>query len=102
MQVRETGSKQRFLEPHVLSARLKKLCETDQVDSAVTYLKGAPLDAQSTPVWNTLIWQCMKARRFKLAYQLFVDVRHTAVCVLSIFLTPYICTDETPRFQRVN
>jgi hypothetical protein len=37
-------------------------------------LKNAPLDAQNTPVWNTLIWECMKAKRFKLAYQLFIDV----------------------------
>jgi hypothetical protein len=41
-------------------------------------LKNAPLDAQNTPVWNTLIWECMKAKRFKLAYQLFIDVRVVA------------------------
>lgn len=75
----------RLLEPHVLSARLKKLCDTGQVDGAVSMLKNAPLDAQNTPVWNTLIWECMKAKRFKLAYQLFIDVNvilQTGFCLL--------------------
>lgn len=64
-----------LLEPHVLSARLKKLCDAGNTDAAVTMLKNSPLDAQNTPVWNTLIWECMKAKRYKLAYQLFTDVR---------------------------
>lgn len=68
----------RLLEPHVLSTRLKKLCDAGQIDGAVSMLKNAPLDAQNTPVWNTLIWECMKAKRFKLAYQLFIDVRVVA------------------------
>lgn len=64
-----------LLEPHVLSTRLKKLCDAGQIDSAVSMLKNAPLDAQNTPVWNTLIWECMKAKRFKLGYQLFTDMK---------------------------
>lgn len=67
-------SEMRMLEPHVLSTRLRKLCDNGQLDAAVTMLKNAPLDAQNTPVWNTMIWESMKAKRFKLAYQLFVDV----------------------------
>jgi len=70
----KTGSEIRLLEPHVLSSRLKKLCDAGKIDSAVSMLKNAPLDAQNTPVWNTLIWECMKTKRFKLAYQLFTDV----------------------------
>ncbi|KAJ7283656.1 pentatricopeptide repeat-containing protein [Mycena rebaudengoi] len=65
----------RLLEPHVLSARLRKLCDNGQLDAAVAMLKNAPLAAQNTPVWNTLIWECMKAKRFKLAYQLFIDMK---------------------------
>lgn len=68
----------RLLEPHVLSTRLKKLCDRGQIENAVSTLKNAPLDAQNTPVWNTLIWECMKAKRFKLAYQIFIDVRDVA------------------------
>ena len=75
----------RLLEPHVLSARLKKLCDANKIDEAVTMLKNAPLDAQNTPVWNTLIWECMKARRFKLGYQLFIDVKG----VSSFYSQPY-------------
>ncbi|KAK7061708.1 pentatricopeptide repeat-containing protein [Favolaschia claudopus] len=65
----------RLLEPHVLSGRLKKLADQNQIDLAVAMLKNAPLAAQNTPVWNTLMWECMKAKRFKLAYELFVDMK---------------------------
>jgi len=62
------------LQPHVLSTRLKRLCDEGKVDDAVFMLKNAPLDAQNTQVWNTLIWECLKVKRYQLAYQLFVDV----------------------------
>ena len=64
----------RLLEPHVLSKRLKDLCDSNKIDDAVSMLKNAPLDAQNTQVWNTLIWEALKAKRFKLSYQLFIDV----------------------------
>jgi hypothetical protein len=62
------------LKPNVLSARLKQLCEENNIDGAVNALKSAPADAQNTPVWNTIIWECMKARKYSLAYKLYVDV----------------------------
>lgn len=64
----------RRLEPHALSGRLKRLCDSNNVDDAVYMLKNAPLDSQNTQVWNTLIWETLKAKRFQLSYQLFVDV----------------------------
>ena len=67
----------RLLEPHVLSKRLKNLCDSNKIDDAVSMLKNAPLDAQNTQVWNTLIWEALKAKRFKLSYQLFIDVSYT-------------------------
>jgi hypothetical protein len=70
----EAEPPKRLLLPHVLSARLKKLCDEGNVDNAVSLLKNAPLDAQNTQVWNTLIWECMKAKRFRLSYELFIDV----------------------------
>lgn len=66
----------KLLEPHVLSQRLKKLCDKGKMDDAVALLKSSPLDAQNTPVWNTLIWEIMKAKRYKLAYSLYIDVRN--------------------------
>lgn len=78
----------RFLEPYVLSSRLKKLCDAGKIDAAVTLLKNTPLDAQNPPVWNTLIWECMKAKRFKLSYQLFIDVgSFLSICILPIYQT---------------
>lgn len=75
-------SELRLLEPHVLSARLKKLSDSGKLDDAVFMLKNAPLDAQNTPVWNTMIWESMKAQRYSLAYKLYVDVRHAALFFL--------------------
>ncbi|KAF8639706.1 hypothetical protein AX17_000968 [Amanita inopinata Kibby_2008] len=73
--VQASKSEVKLLEPHALSSRLKKLCAANQIDAAVSMLKNAPLDAQNTPVWNTLIWETMKAQRFKLGYQLYVDMK---------------------------
>jgi hypothetical protein len=72
---KETESSQkRYLEPHVLSTRLKKLCGEGNPEKAVALLKNAPLDAQNPPVWNTLIRECMKADKYSLSYKLFTDV----------------------------
>ncbi|EIN10613.1 hypothetical protein PUNSTDRAFT_84803 [Punctularia strigosozonata HHB-11173 SS5] len=38
-------------------------------------LKNSPLDAQNVPVWNTMIWECMKARRWALSYKLYTDMK---------------------------
>ncbi|KAF9259506.1 hypothetical protein L218DRAFT_908218 [Marasmius fiardii PR-910] len=65
----------KLLEPHVLSARLKTFCNQGKIEAAITALKYAPLDAQNAPVWNTLIWECMKAERFKQAYDLYIDMK---------------------------
>jgi hypothetical protein len=70
----EPKANMRLLEPHVLSKRLKNLCDSNKIDDAVGMLKNTPLDAQNTQVWNTLIWEALKAKRFQLSYQLFIDV----------------------------
>lgn len=69
-----TNKPKRLLEPHVLSQRIKALCDELQLDAAVDMLKNAPKDAQSTPVWNTLIWEALKAERWNLAYKLYTEV----------------------------
>lgn len=73
-----------MLRPSVLSERIKKLAEQGKLDDAVTMLKNAPLDAQNTIVWNTIIAQCMQARHYKLAWQLYNDVRAVQLvfCIL--------------------
>lgn len=75
-------SEMRLLEPHVLSARLKKLGDSGKLGLAETMLKNAPLDAQNTPVWNTIIWEALKWQRYNLAFQLYIDVRNLFVFVL--------------------
>ncbi len=65
----------KLLEPHVLSQRIKKLCDRGQIDEAVSLLRTSPRDAQNTIVWNGLIWEAMKLHRHQLAWLLYVDVR---------------------------
>lgn len=71
---KKTLGKRPLLEPHVLSQRLKKLCESGQLEAAIDMLKNAPQGAQTTPVWNTLIWETLKAQRWNLSYKLYTDV----------------------------
>jgi hypothetical protein len=94
----EAKSEVRLLEPYVLSARLKKCCDAGNLDEAVAMLKNAPLDAQNTPVWNTLIWECLKVKRFQLGYQLFIDVMSLFRYSLAPFLKAYV-SDEKARVQ---
>ena len=77
----------KLLEPHVLSQRIKKLCDRGKLDDAVSLLQNSPLVAQNTPVWNTLIWETMKVQRYKLAYTLYIDV-----CRLNFYPKPFLKT----------
>lgn len=65
----------RLLRPAVLSERIQRLCRQGNIDDAVLMLKNAPLDAQNTIVWNTMMSEALKVKRFKLAYQTYIDVR---------------------------
>ena len=66
--------KRPLLQPYELSRRLIALCERGDVDLAVTALQRAPRNAQNIKVWNTIIQQCMSAKKYKLAYSVFTDV----------------------------
>ena len=70
-----SGEKRRpLLQPYELSRRLIELCKQGDVDLAVTALQRAPRNAQNIKVWNTIIQQCMSAKKYKLAYSVFTDV----------------------------
>ncbi|KAI0036723.1 hypothetical protein K488DRAFT_81719 [Vararia minispora EC-137] len=63
------------LEPYDLAQRLVKLCKDGQLDEAVATLKRMPLAAQNIKVWNTLITNVFEAKKYKLAYSLYTDLR---------------------------
>ncbi|CCM04795.1 uncharacterized protein FIBRA_06988 [Fibroporia radiculosa] len=69
------GELKKPLRPHVFSKRLLALCKADKIEEAVSTLQNAPLDAQNTIVWNTLIREVLLRKRFKLGYQLYVDMK---------------------------
>jgi hypothetical protein len=89
--------KRALLQPYELSRRLNELCEQGNVDLAVSVLQRAPRNAQNIKVWNTIIQQCMSAKKYKLAYSVFTDV-----CVIPSFLGFILATcplaDQTTYF----
>lgn len=93
----EKTSEKRLLHPHVLSARLIKICDDDQLNTAIDTLKNLPLDAQNVAVWNTLIRETLKAKRYQLAYQLYVDV--CPLIALSRHCPDDSALDETSRLR---
>ena len=73
----EGKGEKKMLDPYVLSKRLQKMCSEGKLEEAIETLQTMPRDASSTPVWNMIIWECMKAKKYKTAYQLYVEVRST-------------------------
>ncbi|TFK55699.1 hypothetical protein OE88DRAFT_1672547 [Heliocybe sulcata] len=69
----------KLLSPPRLARRLQSLCAEGDIDGAVTMLKNMPLDTQTPFVWNTLMQECMRVGRYKLAYKLFTDMKRRGV-----------------------
>jgi hypothetical protein len=70
-----SGKGQRpHLRPYELSRRLIAHSQRGDFDRAVTVLKRAPRNAQNIKVWNTIIQQCMNAKKYNLAFRVFIDV----------------------------
>lgn len=63
-----------LLRPYVLLKRLQLLCKEGKYDEAVSALQKAPLDAQNVVVWNGLIAEVTRARKYQLGYRLYIDV----------------------------
>lgn len=85
----------RLLHPHVLAGRLTRLADENKLDEAIYKLQNAPGDASNVATWNTLIWLCLRAERFKAAYKLYVDVCHNSSFPSSTHLPSHL--DEAQR-----
>lgn len=77
----------KLLEPHELSLRLNALCESGKLYDAITMLSNSPLDAQNTPVWNTMMWACMREGKYQRAYELYTDVSNFHSSILRTLTT---------------
>ncbi|KAI0352890.1 hypothetical protein OH77DRAFT_1591751 [Trametes cingulata] len=51
------------------------MCSQGQLDEAYEYLQNLPLDTQNTMVWNTLIRHAGEAKRFRLAYLMYIEMK---------------------------
>ena len=73
--VQPLSEQRHLLQPYDLSQQLIALCKQGDVDVAVNWLQRSPKNAQNVKVWNTLIQQCLVAKKYKLAFCVFIDVR---------------------------
>ena len=64
----------KLLIPYDLSQRVEALCRDGNLSKAISIVKEAPLDAQNTIVWGSLIRSVILAGRYQEAYRLFIDV----------------------------
>ncbi|KAI0747429.1 hypothetical protein BC629DRAFT_1599349 [Irpex lacteus] len=69
------GRAKPLLRPYVLLQRLQLLCKEGKYDEAVSALQKAPLDAQNVVVWNGLIAEVTRARKYQLGYRLYIDMK---------------------------
>ncbi|KAI0322443.1 hypothetical protein OF83DRAFT_1049291 [Amylostereum chailletii] len=94
----------RLLMPFELSRRITSLCNKDNVDGAVELLQNSPLDAQNIKVWNTLIQQCFEAKRYKLAFRLFTDLKRRgfqpSLRTFSTMMTYYAQIDDWAPYSK--
>ncbi|KAI0638250.1 hypothetical protein C8Q77DRAFT_1046976 [Trametes polyzona] len=64
-----------LLKPFQLSARLNALCAGGRLDEAVEYLYNTPRDAQNNAVWNTLITHAGNAKRFRMVFDIYIEMK---------------------------
>ena len=82
-----------LLRPYELSRRLIAHCQRGDFERAVIVLKQAPRNAQNIKVWNTIIQQCMNAKKYNLAFRVFIDV-----CIILPF--PFLGVCHSPVADR--
>lgn len=74
----------RPLFPYVLSRRLQRLFDEGMQEKALVMLKELPLDSQNTAVWNLVLKELLKSKKYKVAYQQFIDVRLYDIALQSL------------------
>lgn len=67
------------LKPIEVSNRVKALLGNDQLDHAITMVENLPMPAQNVVIWNILISAAIEKNRFKLAFELYYDVRNSDI-----------------------
>lgn len=53
-------------------------------EKALVMLKELPLDSQNTAVWNLVLKELLKSKKYKVAYQQFIDVRLYDIALQSL------------------
>lgn len=68
----------------MLSRRLQRLFDEGMQEKALVMLKELPLDSQNTAVWNLVLKELLKSKKYKVAYQQFIDVRLYDIALQSL------------------
>lgn len=67
------------LKPIEVVQRINALLREEKLDHAITMVENLPLDAVNVVVWNVLIQAAIKQARYKLAFELFYDMKRRHV-----------------------
>ncbi|RHZ77801.1 hypothetical protein Glove_172g61 [Diversispora epigaea] len=62
-------------DPYVLSEWVQNLGKADKLDDAISIVWHSKKDAQSEVVWNNLIVECVKKKKVKMGFQLFIEMK---------------------------
>ncbi|KAF0521032.1 mitochondrial ppr repeat protein ppr2 [Gigaspora margarita] len=62
-------------DPYILAEWVRKFGEANQLDDAISVVWNAKKNAQSEVVWNHLIIECVKNRKFQMAFRMFNEMK---------------------------
>lgn len=72
-------------DPYVLSEWVQNLGNADKLDDAISVVWHSKKDAQSEVVWNNLIVECVKKKKVKMGFQLFIEVNYIFLIIQQLF-----------------
>ncbi|CAG8569413.1 6014_t:CDS:2 [Racocetra fulgida] len=62
-------------DPYILAEWVRKFGEANRLDDAISVVWNAKKSAQSEVVWNHLIVECVKNRKFQMAFRMFNEMK---------------------------
>ncbi|KAG8796976.1 hypothetical protein FRC17_007894, partial [Serendipita sp. 399] len=67
------------LKPFEVVRRINALLDEGRLDHAISMVEKLPLDCVNVVIWNVLIAAAIKAARYKLAFELYYDMKRRHV-----------------------
>ncbi|KAL1920645.1 uncharacterized protein VTP21DRAFT_1022 [Calcarisporiella thermophila] len=64
-----------FKDPFLLSDKINQFIKRGQLDDAINLVKSTTISSQSDVVWNKLIQECSRAKRTRLAFRVYNEMK---------------------------